>query len=263
MSQSTHPASAPALGSRENFWGESDDTDESDHLDDCSYSELVDIASKRCDVENPTGTADELKALIRAAREDDEDEPEPCLSLQTIAEWKAHQLLRETAEKHSPIAKYAPPYVCPVSDEIEAARLSTLTAWLFGGDPDAVARSDRTAMHHTNCEVEMTDPEVVVPRVSEGERFGIREYGQHRLRSRYDPEHGYVTGPTLGDRPADEFLELIDIVLANAAVEHGFCEDKLEKWRRDAKRMKGHSDKSDEDVLATILEEMFEDTNDY
>jgi hypothetical protein len=266
MSQSPHQtADAPALGARENFWGDvADDTDEepeSDHLDDCSHSKLVEITRQQCDVENPTGSTDELKALIRAARDDkSDDKPEPCYSSETIAEWKAHKILRQAADKHSPIAKHAPPYVCPISDEIEAARLSTLTAWLFDGDvdPDRVERSDRTALHRENTVVEMTDPLIHVPRESEGIRFGIREFGQFRLRSRYDPEHGYISGLTLGDQPTGQFMEIVEIVLQNAKSTFSFADEKLDEWRRDARRLKSFPDKSDQDVLATILKEMFE-----
>lgn len=267
MSQSqTHTADAPALGARKNFWGESDDSDDDqgDELDDCRRPALLTIARQETDLDAPEcHTAAELREEIRDARDDDEDadRPSPCVSASDIAEWKAHQILCQTSPKYSPIAKHAPPFVRSISSTSEAARVCSLTAWLWGGDEDRIERSDRTALHRENVTVEMTEPVLHVPNRYEDGQFGTFDYGQRRYRSRFDPEYGYVTGPVLGDRPAEEFLDLVNVVLANAAAEHSFSESKIDRWRRDAHRMKHSTDYSDEETLATILEEMYDDVS--
>jgi len=196
--------------------------------------------------------------LIRAERADSYEEPSECVTTREIAEWKAHRLLREAAPKYSPIARHAPPYVTPVSETVAPEDLCTLTAWLWGGDSNRIERSDRAALHRANVTAEMTDPCAWVPKRHEGGQFGSFDYTQRRRRTRYDTEFGYISGPALGDRSTEAFLELIDVILANAVAEHSFSHDKIDGWRRDAQAMKAASDLSDEEALTRLLADIFE-----
>jgi hypothetical protein len=260
----TQTAESPSLGSRENFWGELSDDDPENDLGDLKRPELLTIAREECDADAPEcNSAADLRELIRAARDEDEyEEPTECISTREIAEWKVHRILREAAPKYSPIARHAPPFVTPVSESVEPADLCTLTAWLWGGDADTIECSDRAALHRENATVDMTDPCAWVPKRYESAQFGSFDYRQRRRRTRYDTEFGYVSGPALGDRPREEFLGLIDVVLSNAKVEHSFSDEKIEGWRRDAQAMKAASDLSDEEALTRLLADIFDEAGD-
>lgn len=262
MSQSHHATStrsSPALGSRDNFWGEvsPEPSDESDGLDDLRHHELRELVREECGIDHPAGDADDLRELLRTERADDYAEPGPCTSVEERAAWVAHDILRGAAPKHSPIAKHAPPYVNSMSDDLEAADVCTLTAWHWNGDADLIEESDRSALHRERIAVEMTDPVVHVPKRYEGPAYPEHDYRQHRRRSRYDPEHGYISGPELGDLPFSEFLDVVELVLDIARSRHSFSEPRLAGWRSDARALKQQPTTSDEQALTTILAEMF------
>lgn len=54
--------------------------------------------------------------------------------------------------------------------------------------------------------IELTDPEIYVP-------DGDERYSTNR-RYRYNPDHGYIADPLVGDQPTEQFLEVVDIVLS-------------------------------------------------
>jgi len=141
-------ADRPALGSRENFWGEEAGLPQPD---------------------------------------DDDDREFPDHGGTSRAEWIAHQLVKESAP-------------------------AILSGTALFGNPD-----DPLATHDANVEVEMTAPAVYVePSELEEENEVSRPLYEDHRRKRYDPEHGYIGGVVLADRPKHQFLALVEIVVAMA-----------------------------------------------
>lgn len=243
--------SRPALGSRENFWGEPD----VDELADTPVSELS-VRDLRRYVEHttshsvPVDRMDEpaLRSYARRLRAGGH-ETQPSVTAQEIARWKAHQVLRERADKLSKSALHEPP------NRQLAAAFACVFEHLEGVEP--VRDHNPLAIHTERCEVELTDPELYVPKDHEGSIRHV-EYGQHRYRRRYDPEHGYIGGVVLDDLPTAEFLEIVELVLGTIQERHHFREERIERWFGLAKRLKREPEMTDEDVLTALLTEVYQ-----
>lgn len=170
------------------------------------------------------------------------------------SEWVAHKILREVATKLCPIARFEPPFK-PGLFGLDAGHVSNLAAWMWGGDQDRID-SDPLALHRVNCDIELTDPELHIAKTFEGTSVTI-DYGHHGHRSRFNPEHGYVTGPYLSDVGEEEFLTVVDLVLQNALAENMILSTDVSELRRDAQRMKQTPDYDDETALSLILEDIY------
>lgn len=159
------------------------------------------------------------------------------------AEYVAHSLLKQTGNLVCPIALNAPP-----------DRLAALFEWLRNGE--ARTGHDPDALHGDNELVELTEPEEYLPLQTSDEYGGKPlEYGQRTKRSRYNPEHGYIVGPQILDRPEDEFMEITGFVLDHLSTdgEQGLSKRERDKLERDAQRLKQTGDRRDTDILATII----------
>ena len=161
------------------------------------------------------------------------------------SQWVAHDILKQTGE-----------LVCPIALNAEPDRIAALFEWLEEGK--AKTGHDPTAMHHENGKVELTEPEMFVP-LETSEEYGGRtlEYGQRPHRNRYNPEHGYIVGPQILDRPEEEFMEIARMVLDHLQTDDssGLSQRERDKLERDARRMKQAGDRRDTEVLATIIED--------
>ena len=157
------------------------------------------------------------------------------------AEWVAHDILKQTGE-----------LVCPIALNGDPDRMAALFEWLERGEARTGHNPD--ALHTDNRKVEISEPDVFVPLETSTE-YGGRPlvYGQRPHRTRHNPEHGYIVGPQILDRPTDEFLEIVYLVLDHLENAVGLTADEREVLERDARRLKESGDRGDEDVLATII----------
>jgi len=156
----------------------------------------------------------------------------------------AHSLLRNSATMLCARTLFAPPN--------NGGRLAELCAWLFD---DECIDGHGDALHTDNRAVELTDPELHVPK-NAGDQFGTHEYGQYRHRRRLNPETGYVSGGestavVIQDRSEEQFLALIREWL-------DACHSNLRDWKRQAtiryaRRLKRGGDQRDVDVLTKIV----------
>ncbi|EMA45245.1 hypothetical protein [Halobiforma nitratireducens] len=165
------------------------------------------------------------------------------------AEYVAHSILRQTGT-----------LVCPIALNAEPDRLASLFEWLETGE--AETGHDPTAIHQEQQKVELTEPEVYVPLQTTREFGGKpREYGQRPKRSRYNPEHGYIVGPQILDRPEEEFMQIVEYVLDHMVADDdiGLSQAERDRLEHDARRLKQNGDYRDTDALATILEDALTD----
>lgn len=121
----------------------------------------------------------------------------------------------------------------------------------------APALCARTLDEHGVAE-ELTDPELHLPK-SGSARTG--EGTQYRHRRRYNQKRGYITGGEttavqLGDVPAEDFFDLIEICLAVWQKTAGITESDATRLMRDARRMKQSSDISDEEAIKRLVSDV-------
>lgn len=100
--------------------------------------------------------------------------------------------------------------------------------------------------------VELTDP-AVYPH-GDGNR-------QHIRKARVNELDGYITGGessgvVLGDLPAEEFFDVVEILLAIWQKTAGISERQASKLMVDAKRMKSTPDISDEEAISRLVRDV-------
>jgi hypothetical protein len=119
------------------------------------------------------------------------------------------------------------------------------------GVPDAPDH-DPDAMHHERGEVELTEPRVALGKTADG--WGTHAYGYSGHDKRVQPETGYLsggesTGVVIADRPTEEFLAVVDLVVA--------CRDLRRKTaehvRAFAREQKAEGNARDVDILRDVL----------
>jgi len=161
----------------------------------------------------------------------------------------AHSLLRESATMLCYRTLFLPAW--------NGGRLAELCAWLFEG---RCIDGRGEAMHKEKREVELTDPELHIPKNASDE-FGTHEYGQYRHRRRVNPETGYIsagesTSVHIQDRPEEQFLTLVREWLHAR-------DGELWDWQREqtiqyARRLKRGGDEGDVDVLTKVVKKVRE-----
>lgn len=112
---------------------------------------------------------------------------------------------------------------------------------------------DPDATHHEREEVELSDPEVRVPREMPAQ-WGHADFGQRLRRVRQNPENGYLSGGEstviyIADVSYEEFASLVEIYLA--------CKQlppkQESKYREFALKQKRAGDQRDVDILETLI----------
>ena len=241
-----------ALGSRENFWY--DESTSLEELQDTPLGQLNAHELRRLVQETtPFNIAvdvmdeTELRKWVRDRRENP-DRPSKCVTEYERARWKAHKVLREVATPVSKTAKHAPP----------DRGVAPLFAWLEAeSHQDLITDHDPMAVHTERCEVELTRPVEHVPREYSGGEFGVTEYGQKRFRRRFDPEHGYLGGVDFEDLKMRRFMEIVEDVLGDLKVKFSFRQSRIDELLEDARNLKRHEEKTDQDVLTEVLFRVF------
>lgn len=99
---------------------------------------------------------------------------------------------------------------------------------------------------------ELTEPEVYPP--SGGNR-------EHMRAARVNEDEGYITGGEstgvrLGDLPADEFFDVLEILIAIWQKTAGVTESGATILMRDARRMKQNPDITDEEAIKRLVEDV-------
>jgi hypothetical protein len=159
------------------------------------------------------------------------------------AEIVAHQVLRETGTMVCATTLYDPPW--------RGGRMAELFAWLF---EDELIDGGEGAMHRENRPVELTDPDIKLPKRTPGTR---PDAGCERHRRRYNPETGYINGgettaSVIQRRPCEEFMEVVDEYLGIQPL----FGDEVEDLREYARRLKGqqhHNGMDDEEILSRVI----------
>jgi hypothetical protein len=167
----------------------------------------------------------------------------------------AKGMLKKRAPLYCPHALNDAPYVTPISDDLEPADLCRLSYWLWGGNPDRITRSNRTATHRANAEVGLTEETLFAP-VSEVHDNGQVEYGTTSRPFRVNEEHGYLPdGPIFGNRPIEELQKDIWAILEGAVlVADGISYATAEAiWNR-AMGMKRDGDAHDQTIMGKVAE---------
>lgn len=167
----------------------------------------------------------------------------------TKAEYLAHSILKESGT-----------ILCPTALKDPANReYPAMFEWLF--QDACLLDHDPEAIHKEQQAIEITDPELYIPREFP-DGFAPMESGQYRHRRRYNTEHGYVSfGGIIANRPTDEFMEVIDTLLDFVVRrdEIALQESKAKKYRRDAIRMKSKGEMHDVSILETILADVLDE----
>ena len=130
--------------------------------------------------------------------------------------------------------------------------LEPLFAWLLD-DEDLVEEHDPYALHSENREVELTDPELHIPR-SMPDQWANVDYGQYRHRRRVNEETGYVTGGEstgvyIADSPEPVFMEAVEIFL----IGQDFMERREQELRGYARSLKREGQLRDVDILEKVI----------
>jgi len=112
------------------------------------------------------------------------------------------------------------------------------------------------------CQVSVVDPGKDATELTEPSVYPHGEGNRDHLRqARVNEETGYITGGestgvVLGDLPAEEFFDVIEILLAVWQKTQGISERQATTLMRDAKRMKSTPDISDEDAIARLVRDV-------
>lgn len=250
--RSRQSSRAEALGSRENWWGEPDvDELRETPIGELSTRDLRRYVRHETDHNVGVDRMDEkaLRSYARKLRDGGHAE-QPSVTAYEIARWKAHQVLRGVADKHSATAKHGSP------DRGWPAAFGLVFAHLDG--VSLVRDHDPLAIHTERCDVELTEPIVHVPKIGP-KTHGDIEFGQYRHRRRVDPEHGYIGGVAFDDLPICEFLDVVEIVLETIQSRHGYAQRRIDAWLGLAKDLKQDPTMSDQDVLTAVLTEIYLD----
>jgi|GEM_PF-573857 hypothetical protein len=214
----------PALGSRDNWWGDTTDqntdTDTDDRVDDTHNT-------NRPDPNNP-------------------------------AEIIAHTILRETATMICATNLRDEPYLDDVEDLTHDERKVAEAFAALDGE-----RYGKYALHTDNEAVEMTDPAIRLGQHAP-EKSLVGEYGCERHRKRYNPATGYVsggetTGVLIQDRPWGELREVIEQWLRGVAAREssGLTTNDVDDALQFAKRLKknvDHNGLRDVDIMTKVVE---------
>lgn len=112
---------------------------------------------------------------------------------------------------------------------------------------------DPTAMHHERRDAELSEPRVPLGKTA-GEDWGTAEYGHTGHDHRVTEEVGYFsggesTGIIIADRPTEEFLAVIDLVVATKDLRPSVADH----VRAFAREQKEHGQKHDKDLLRDVL----------
>ena len=227
MSESQIPKerdASPALGTRENFF----DPDHDDYKD----TDETPTGPRRTDVDRDWG---QNHSFTRG---------------RTKAEYVAHSLLKQSATILCPVTLHAPPDrgVEPLFD-------------FLLGDPDSGLDHDPSTMHTERQPVELSAPEVHVPK-SFPDGFSPAESGQYRLRRRFNEQYGYVTfGGKIANRPREEFLAVVDDLL-NWIVrcsDNPIDRETADGIRSGAFDMKIDGQMDDTDIMENVIEDVLEE----
>ena len=154
----------------------------------------------------------------------------------------AHRFLRESATMLCAETLFGSPN--------NGGRTAELCAWLFDGE---CIDGRAWAMHHENCEIELTDPELHLGRTG-SEEFGTQEYGQFRHRRRFNPLTGYITnGETtsvfIQDRPLEEFLDVVGTAIEIYDPRTPTADEVLAR----ATRLKRKGESRDVDIMERVV----------
>lgn len=171
------------------------------------------------------------------------------------AEWLAHKILKESGT-----------LICArtLLDDPYAPRSAVLIGWLEGAPTDAVT-GDPGALHDQRGEVALTEPVVRLPaQASDGSRAVVAA-ANGRHRARVNDASGYIagegTGALIQDRPAGEFMDVIEDLLARAAFELGASASERRALRERARRLKRSGEWRDVDIVEAILDDLLEPTD--
>lgn len=160
------------------------------------------------------------------------------------SQWLAHRILKRGADLLDPITLKEPP-----NRTIEAC-----FAWLFDEDFDQDDH-DPYALHTRNEAVPVSDPIEHVPKYHNGQ-FGSVEYSAFTKRWRVSEEFGYLCrGPIIANRPAEEFMAIVGMVLEVAGP---FCDRYVSDRERDeilgrARTMKRAGEAHDVSIMAEVV----------
>ena len=155
-------------------------------------------------------------------------------------EWVSHDILKQTARLLCATTLFGTP------DRGWTPHMAA------HGIPDAPDH-ESTAMHHERRELELTEPRVAMGK-TRGDAWGHREYGYTGHNERVTPETGYLsggesTGVVIADRPTEEFLAVVDLVVSAHCLRPAEA-DEVRTW---AKKQKAAGEDRDVDILAGVL----------
>ena len=172
-------------------------------------------------------------------------------------EWGVHHDFVEGSSKHENLAHR---YLSSVARLLCARTLfgapdrghEPLFAWLLD-DEELVDEHDPSALHSMKREVELSDPQLHIPR-SMPDQWGGVDFGQYRHRRRLNEETGYIsggesTGIYLADSPEPLFMEAVNLYLMG----QNFMERRAEELRSYARSLKREGQLRDVDILERVI----------
>jgi len=158
-------------------------------------------------------------------------------------EWIAKGILRDGATFICPIVLHEDPNQCPVECE----------TYIETGDCD----HESLSLHDENWEVELSDPIAFPPSCggSQIEQTHMQRKAPSTNRWRVNTEYGYlVFGGILQDRPAEEFLEIVDDIIRS--MDRTILGRDLQEARDLARRLKQSGDHSDVDIMERVVQKL-------
>lgn len=122
-------------------------------------------------------------------------------------------------------------------------------------DPISINEEPTDAdLHEPGERVPVTDPCEYVPKRHEGE-YASTDYGAYSKRWRVSEKYGYLCrGPVIADRPSEDLLAIVELVLDLAAsIGRPVPDQEREAIRDRAERMKRDSGAHDVTIMAEVV----------